>query len=112
MLDAGTLEAARAVREKGSVMTGPCRVGAGDSQDHSLLQSGLWVGGLRTGVSESISPNGVLDWAWSAHSTDPNPDPCGRCQGIRPTRCGWCVLICSRIAVDAMRRLVTGEFWS
>lgn len=30
---------------------------------------GVWprVGGGPTGVSESISPNPALDWAWSAH---------------------------------------------
>jgi hypothetical protein len=50
VVDVGTQErwcAFRTVREKGSAATGPYRAGAGDSQDHSLLQPGLRVGFLR-----------------------------------------------------------------
>jgi len=45
---------------------------------------GVPTGFLQTGVSESISPVVALDWAWSAHSSGPNPDPCGRYQAFGP----------------------------
>lgn len=92
MLDAGTLVCSQSSSRKrvSSDWAVPswCWV---YSQDHSLLESGLRVEGRRTGVSESISPKLVLDWAWSAHSSGPKPDPCGRCQAfVPPAAAGGC----------------------
>lgn len=92
MLDAGTLVCSQSSSRKRVssdwAMPKWCCL---SSQDHSLDESGLWVESRRTGVSESISPNLVLDWAWSAHSTGPNPDPCRRCQAfVPPSAAGEC----------------------
>lgn len=99
MLDAGTLVCIQSSSRKrvNSDWAMPSRVLVyrKASMDHSLQESGLQVEGRRTGVSESISPYVVLDWAWSAHSSGRNPDPCGRCQAfvpLSPTRCGWWVV--------------------
>jgi hypothetical protein len=48
----------------------------------------LCMGFLPTGVSESIPPGVVHDWASSAHSSAPNPGPLRLvCVDLQPHRC-------------------------
>lgn len=92
MLDAGTLVCNQSSsRKRVSSDWANAKLVLVCSQDHSLQEPGLSlvcrVESRRTGstgVSESVSPSVVLDWAWSAHSSDPSPDPCGRCQAFVP----------------------------